>query len=73
MARGAEDMVERRDGVSRESGEIARRSAWLGARLAGRVAPVWTVASLMLLALAGVCAAADSAATVPARTGKLPA
>jgi Gpi18-like mannosyltransferase/predicted membrane-bound dolichyl-phosphate-mannose-protein mannosyltransferase len=68
MARGAEDMVERRDGVPRESGEVARRSAWL----AGRVPPVWTVALLTLLALAGVCAAADSPATVPARTGKLP-
>src|SRR5579862_2486330 len=72
MARDAEDMVARRDGVPRARGEVARRRAWLGACPAGRVVSFWAVAVPTLLAFAGTSAAADSPATVPTRTGKLP-
>src|SRR6185437_1572091 len=64
---GVEDTVVRRDCVPRESAEVAEPSASRGRR----GAPVWAVASLMLLALAGVCTAADAPATAPAHTGKL--
>ncbi len=37
-----------------------------------RIAPLWMFASLMLLALAGVCAAAGAPTAAPAQTGKLP-
>ena len=64
-----EDKVGRCDGVPRERADIARSSA-------SRMRPaarIWLVGSLMLVGLAGVCAAAaDVPAGAAAPTGKLP-
>ena len=68
MTRGVEDRVVRRECVPRESTEVAETSG----SPARRVASISVVASLMLPALAGVCAAADVAAPAAAQTGKLP-
>jgi Gpi18-like mannosyltransferase/predicted membrane-bound dolichyl-phosphate-mannose-protein mannosyltransferase len=67
MMRGVEDRVVRRDCVPRKSAEVAEPSA----SLTRRAASIGVVASLTLLALAGICAA-DVLAPAAAQTGKLP-
>jgi Gpi18-like mannosyltransferase/predicted membrane-bound dolichyl-phosphate-mannose-protein mannosyltransferase len=70
MTQDVEDRVAGRDSVLRESIEAVRRNAsrtrWR------RIAPIGMVASMMLLTLAGVCAAADQPVSPVAQTGKLP-
>ena len=68
MTRGVEDRVVTRDCVLRESAAFAARSS----SPTRHVASICFVASLMLLAFTGVCAAADLAAPAAAQTGKLP-